>query len=327
MQASTGRCSCSSACSSCESSLWCQRDAMPQACSIRAPARFEFRLPEVIITVALIGTPRAPGPGHQRIGVPRPVVAAVAAWWALEALSKGSCVTTSRSSSPSRPRPSSTSWGATHWPRGCRCSASSKAPASSACSVVGALGGRPHPPPPRPKRTTRSSIPLLKLTDFGMDGSDAATIFVVDRGHRLPLELHKERRSRLNLLCVVPLAPEPLLRLPARRPITLVAVVAVVVLVALGSRARQRLRVTVGRGRRQRRSAVVGVVLGVSVIPAITAQQSVTGPASSIISSTLGETLNSQQKSSRPRTVINKWTVSYSCVRQHRMLHRPGAGV
>jgi O-antigen ligase len=152
------------------------------------------------------------------------------------------------------------------------------------------------------KKTYAVNIPLLKLTDFGTLGTDAATIFVSIGVIAFLLELNKDRRNRLNLLCVVPLAVSPFLAYQRAVLLTLVAVVIVVVLVALGSHARQRLRI---------RSGEVAVAA-----PAITSQKSVTGPASSIISSTLGQTLNSQQKQLSAQDRLNKWTVSLNDAKQ-----------
>jgi O-antigen ligase len=62
------------------------------------------------------------------------------------------------------------------------------------------------------------------------------------------------------------------------------------------------------------------VVVGVSVIPAITAQKSVTGPAQSLFSSTVGLTLNSQQKQESAQDRLNKWTVALGDAKQEWLL-------
>ena len=85
-------------------------------------------------------------------------------------------------------------------------------------------------------------------------GTDAATIFAAIGVIGLLLELAKEKRSRLNVLCTVPLALSAFFAYQRAVLLTLLAVVVVVVVVvATGSKtARQRLRVAVGRGRRGR---------------------------------------------------------------------------
>jgi O-antigen ligase len=152
-------------------------------------------------------------------------------------------------------------------------------------------------------------IPLLPLTNFGSLGTDAATIFVSVGVIGFLLELGKERRSRLNLLCPVPLALSPFFAYQRAVLITLGAVVTVVVVVSFGKTARQRLRIRSGEVA-VAALALVGVVLGVSVIPAITSQQSVTGPLTATIARTVGATLGSEAKQESAQSRLNKWSIA-----------------
>ena len=95
-------------------------------------------------------------------------------------------------------------------------------------------------------------------------GTDAATIFVCVGVIGFLLELAKEKRSRLNLLCCVPLALSPFFAYQRAVLLTLGAVVSVVVIVGMGSTARARLRIRSGEvavaapGRGGRRARRVG---------------------------------------------------------------------
>jgi O-antigen ligase len=97
------------------------------------------------------------------------------------------------------------------------------------------------------------------------------------------------------------------------------AAVVFVLVVSLGRTARQRLRVRVGE-LLITALAVVGVVLGVSVIPAITAQRPVTTPFASTIGRNLNLTLNSGAKLESAQARLNKWHVALGDARQHPIL-------
>ena len=300
-----------------ESSLWSNETAMPQGLFHPGTGSLEFRLPEVIITVALIarlmikGTPR-------RIGIPALLWLTVAAWWALEAV-EGLLRHNSTVKLPFEAKAIIYVMGGYALASGVPVRRFLEGPGFQRLLRWSALSAVILILLTAAKKTYAANIPLLKLTDFGTLGTDAATIFVSIGVIAFLLELNKDRRNRLNLLCTVPLALSPFFAYQRAVLITLGAVVTVVVLVALGSHARQRLRIRSGEVAIAA-LAVVGVVLGVSVIPAVTAQKSVTGPASSIISSTLGETLNSQQKQLSAQDRINKWTVSLNDAKQEWLL-------
>ena len=169
------------------------------------------------------------------------------------------------------------------------------------------------------KKTYAFNIPLLHLLDFGSIGTDAATIFVSIGVIGFLLELAKEKRSRLNLLCTVPLALSPFFAYQRAVLLTLGAVVTVVVVVAWGRRPAP------GCGSGPARLplaalAVVGVVLAVSVIPAITVAEIGHGPALLHVNSTLGATLNSEAKQESAQDRLNKWDVALADAKQHWFL-------
>ncbi len=68
-----------------ESSLWDNETTVPQGLFHPGTGSLEFRLPEVLITVALVARLMIKGK-PQRIGLPALLWLSVAAWWALEAV-------------------------------------------------------------------------------------------------------------------------------------------------------------------------------------------------------------------------------------------------
>jgi O-antigen ligase len=300
-----------------ESSLWDNQTGIPPGLFHPGTGSLVFRLPEVFITVALVarlmikGTPK-------RIGLPALLWLAVAAWWALEAV-EGVLRHNSLVKLPFEAKaiiyvmaayalasgvPIRRYLEGRGFERLLRWSALS--------SVVLLVLSAAH-------KKYALNIPLLRLLDFGSMGTDVATIFVCVGVIGFLLELGKERRSRLNLWCAVPLALSPFFAYQRAVLLTLGAVVTVVVLVGLGAPARQRLRIRSGQVAIAA-LAVVGVVLAVSVIPAITSQKSVTGPLASTFASTVGATLGSQAKQQSTQDRINKWNVALGDAQQHPFL-------
>jgi O-antigen ligase len=304
-----------------ESSLWDNESTVPKGLFHPGTGSLEFRLPEVIITVALVarllikGTPK-------RIGIPALLWLTVAVWWAFEAL-EGILRHNSLVKLPYEAK-------AIIYVMGAYALASSVPVRrylegrgferllrwSALSSVILLVLNESH-------KYFALNIPGLRLVDFGSLGTDAATLFVSIAVIGFLLELNKDRRSRFNLLCTVPLALSAFFAYQRAVLLTLGAVVTVVVIVAMGSTARQRLRIRSGEvvlGA----LAVVGVVLAVSVIPAITAQKSVIGPAASF-ANTVGNTLNSQEKQQSAQDRITKWGVAWGDAKQD-MLFGQGLG-
>ena len=164
-------------------------------------------------------------------------------------------------------------------------------------------------------------LPLLPLPDFGVDGSDAATIFAAIGIIGLMLELAKEKRSRLTLLACIPLLASPFFSDQRAVLIMLGASVTVILLVATGSTARRRLRIHSAEVLLSA-LAVVGVVLAVAVIPAIGSQQPVQLP----LRSTFANTFDAKAKIESAEDRASKWEVAFSLIRQHPVIGN-GLGV
>ena len=158
-------------------------------------------------------------------------------------------------------------------------------------------------------------LPLLPLPDFGVDGSDAATIFAAIGLIGLLMELAKPKRSTRTLVAVVPLLFSPFLTHQRAVLVMLGASVTVLLLVALGPTARRRLRVTAAQVLLTF-LAVVGVVLAVSVIPAAESQGALQLP----LKSTLVPTFESTGKLESEADRANKWEVSWGIIRQHPII-------
>jgi hypothetical protein len=165
------------------------------------------------------------------------------------------------------------------------------------------------------KKEYAVSLPLLPLPDFGVDGNDAATIFAALGLVGLMLELAKEKRSRLTLLCVVPLLFSPFLADQRAVLVMLGASVTVVLLAASGATARRRLRVTSAEVVLSA-LAVVGVVLAIAVVPAAENQRPVVVPLGSTIAQTFGSTAKVESAADR----ASKWDVAFADVRQHPII-------
>jgi O-antigen ligase len=164
-------------------------------------------------------------------------------------------------------------------------------------------------------------LPLLPLPDFGVDGSDAATIYAAIGLIGLMLELAKEKRSRPTLLACVPLLVSPFFTDQRAVLIMLGASVTVILLVATGTTARRRLRIKSAEVLLSA-LAVVGVVLTVAVVPAVESQKPVQLP----LSSTIAKTFDSQAKIESAEDRASKWEVAFSLIRQHPIIGN-GLGV
>ncbi len=301
-----------------ESTLYANQTGIPRSLWHPGAGSFQFRLPEVVITVALVARLLTKG-RPTRIGLPALLWTAVAAWWAAEAV-EGVIRGDSMVKLPYEAKAIIYVVGAYALASGIpirrfledrgfqrllRWSA-----VAASVLLVFSIG----------KFTTTFSVPFLAPQDtFGQMGTDAATIFVSLGVVGFLLELAKEERDRLNLLCVVPLALSPFFAFQRAVLLTLGTVVALLVVVALGSTSRRRLRVRGGEVAIVA-LALVGVVLGVSVVPAITSQGSATNPITSEVSKTLGATLGSEAKQESAQSRLNKWSVALGDARQDPLL-------
>jgi O-antigen ligase len=300
-----------------ESTLWDNQTTIPQGIFHPGTGSLEFRLPEVFITVALVarllikGTPR-------RIGLPALLWLVVAGWWFLEAV-EGVLRHNSTVKLPFEAKAIIYVMAAYALAAGVPIRRYLDGRGFERLLQWSALSATVLLILSVAKKTYAFNIPLMHILDFGSMGTDVATIFVCVGVIGFLLELSKETRSRFNLLCTVPLALSPFFAYQRADLLALGAVVTVVVVVGMGSTARARLRIRSGEVA-VAALAVVGVVLAVSVIPAITSQKSVTGPLASTYNSTLGATLNSEAKQESAQDRLNKWDVALADAKQHWFL-------
>jgi hypothetical protein len=300
-----------------ESSLYDDETTIPQGIFHPGTGSLEFRLPEVIITVALLARLLIKGK-PQRIGLPALLWLAVAGWWALEAV-EGVLRHNSMVKLPYEAKAIIYVMAAYALAAGVPIRRYLEGRGFERLLRWSALSAVVLLILEESKKTFALNIPLLRLTNFGSLGSDAATIFVSVGVIGFLLELGKEHRNRLNLLCAVPLALSTFFAYQRAVLLTLGAVVTVVVLVAMGSTARQRLRIRSGEVA-VAALAIVGVVIGVAVIPAITSQKSVTGPLAHTFNNTIEATLNSEGKQQSAQDRLNKWDVAIGDAKQHWIL-------
>jgi O-antigen ligase len=300
-----------------EASLYNNFSKVPRGIFHPGSGSFQFRTPEVVITVALLARLAVRGL-PARIGFPAMAWAAVAGWWTLEMM-EGILRHNSSTYIPYE--------------------------AKAIVYVVGGYALVAGVPVRRfldgrgLERTLRwsaviatalilmtvakfkftANVPLVPLRQFGVMGTDSAALFVAIGLIGLLLELAKKRRSVFNLAATVPLLLGAFFAFQRAVLLMLGAAVVVVLLVALGRVARQRLRVRVGEILITA-LAVVGVVLAVSVIPAITVQRPVSTPFASTLGRNLTLTLSSGAKKESAQARLNKWHVAFTDVRQHPIL-------
>jgi len=159
------------------------------------------------------------------------------------------------------------------------------------------------------------NLPLLPLPNFGELGGDTAPMFVAIGMVGFLLEMVKDRRNVLTLLCAVPLLLSPFFAFQRASLVMVGATVTVVVIAALGAPARLRWRLTLTPVLLTA-LAIVGVVLVVSVIPALTAR----GTTSIPLRSNIVSTLESPQKVESAQDRLNAWQVAWEDIKQHPLI-------
>ncbi|HVA02314.1 MAG TPA: O-antigen ligase family protein [Acidimicrobiales bacterium] len=300
-----------------ESSLYGNFSDVPRGIFHPGAGSFQFRTPEVIITVALLARMAVKGL-PTRIGVPALAWLAVAGWLSLEIV-EGILRHNSTTYIPYEAKaivyvvggyalvagvPVRRFIDGRGFERTLRWSAL----LATALVLMTAA-----------KFSYSAKLPLIPLSHSGPMGTDSAALFATIGLIGLLLELAKDRRSRLNLLATVPLLLGGFFAFQRAVLLMIGAAIVFVLVVALGRTARQRLRVRMGEILITA-LAVVGVVLGVSVIPAITAQRPVQTPFASTIGRNLNLTLNSGAKAESAQARLNKWNVALGDARQHPIL-------
>ena len=297
-----------------ESSLYENETLAPRGLFHPGSGSFQFRLPEVIITVALLARLIVRG-SPKRIGVPALLWTAVAAWLTVE-LVEGLVNHNSTVKLPYEAKAIIYVFGGYALASGVPIRRFLDGPGLQRLLRWSALSATVLLVLKLGKKTFNAHLPLIPLKGFGALGTDAATIFVVIGIIGLLLELAKERRSGLNLLATVPLLLSAFFAYQRAVLLTLGAAVVVVVLAAFGTTARRRLRVRSGEVL-VATLAIVGVVLGLAVVPAVTAERPITqSPVIAKISAQLGSTLGSRAKTESAQSRINKWGVAYDLAKQ-----------
>jgi hypothetical protein len=301
-----------------DSTLYSNQTGVPRGLFHPGGGSLQFRLPEVVITLALVARLVAKG-APRSVGWPALAWLAVGAWWAVEAV-EGVIHHNSSTQLPYEAKAIVYVMGAYALAAGVPIRKFLEGRGmqrllrwSALAATVLLLMTFDH------HRTVSFHLPLVPLVGFGQMGTDAATVFVVVGVLGFVIELAKERRNALNLLCVVPLAVSPFFAYQRAVLLTLGAVVTVIVLASLGSTARQRLRVRASEVALAA-LAVVGVVLGVSVVPALTSQGSFNSPLTTTIRNQIENTLNSEAKVESAQSRINKWTVAVKDAEQDPVL-------
>jgi len=155
-------------------------------------------------------------------------------------------------------------------------------------------------------------LPLVPLSAFGGIGSDAATIFSALGLVALLLELGKQRRSGLTLLAVLPLLMSAFLASQRAALLGLGAETAIVVLIALGPTARRRMRLTLTEVVLCA-FTIVAVIVAVAVVPAATVERPVQLP----LASTLKVTFGSVGKAESAQDRLNQWHAVLPDVKEH----------
>jgi len=300
-----------------DSTVYANQTNEPRGLLHPGTGSLEFRLPEVIITLALVArlvTKQRP----LRAGIPALLWTSVAAWWTVEAV-EGVIRHNSMVKLPYEAKAIVYVAGGFALLSGIPVRRFIEGRGierlvrwSAVAATVLLLTAFSH-------HTYSFNIPLMPLVGFGQMGTDAATAFVIIGTIGLMLELAKEQRNRLTLLCIIPLALSPFGADQRAVLLQIGATVTVLVIVALGSTARQRLRVKASEVSLVA-FATVGVVLAVSVVPAVTQGHSVTAPLTSTYQRTVSSVINSEAKVQSAQDRINEWNIAVSDAKQNIFL-------
>ena len=296
-----------------ETTLYENQDLMPRSIFHPGSGTFDFRLPEVIIALALLarlvvrGVPR-------RLGVPALFWGAFAGWM-LIALAEGILRHNSLVKLPYEAKSIIYIVGGYALASGVPVRRYVAGPGFERLVRGAALAATVLIILTSAHKSFVIKIPGLPLPNFGVMGSDAAAVFLAIGVVGFLLEMAKDRRSALTLICIVPLLVSPFLAF--QRAVLLMegAAVTVVVLTALGAAARRRWRLTLTPVLLAA-LAIVGVVLVVSVIPAIVGGGSPSIPLKSNVVSTFESPVKAQSAQDR----LTKWQVAWDDIREHPLI-------
>ncbi|HXQ58838.1 MAG TPA: O-antigen ligase family protein [Acidimicrobiales bacterium] len=301
-----------------ETSLYENQDLMPRDIFHPGSGAFEFRLPEVIITLALLARWMVRGRAT-RVGVVPLLWTAFGAWILIAAV-EGVLRHNALVQIPYQAKAVVYVVGGYALASGVPIRRFLEGQALTRLVRWSAVAATVLTAMQLGHRAYAVHLPLLPLPDFGVDGNDASTIFAAIGLIGLLLELAKEKRSRLTMLACVPLLLSPFWSNQRAVLIMLGASVTTVVVVATGKTARRRLRVKSAEVLLSA-LAVVGVVLGVSVVPALEG-----GTVQVPLSATIAKTFNSTGKVESAQDRASKWSVAFALIRQHPVIGN-GLGV
>ena len=296
-----------------ETSLYENQDNMPRDLFHPGSGSFEFRLPEILITLALLARLLVRGRAA-RVGMPALVWGAFGAW-ILVALVEGILRHNDLTQIPYEGKAVVYVVGGYALAAGVPVQRYFEGRALERLVRLAAVPATVVTVLTAAHKVFVVHLPLLPLPDFGVDGSDAATIFAALGLLGLLLELAKEKRSPLTLAACVPLLLSPFFSDQRAVLVMLGAAVSVVLVVAIGATARRRLRV---RATEVLLSAlaVVGVVLGVAVVPAVQSEHPVRLP----LSATIAHTFNTEGKIESAEDRASKWEVAFTYIRRHPII-------
>lgn len=168
--------------------------------------------------------------------------------------------------------------------------------------------------------TVDAALPGLPLVGFGALGGDAAGVFVALGVIGLLRQLQAEQRQAAGLLAVVPLLASAFFA--SQRAVLLelgVAVGTLVLVVVVGTATRRRLQVT-GAESLLAGLAVLGVVLGAAVVPAIVGGAPVRVPLAEQLDQQLSSAVNTTAKAESAQDRLTKWSVAWHDVEQEPLL-------
>jgi O-antigen ligase len=300
-----------------ESSLYENATLMPRGFFHPGSGSFQFRLPEILITLVILARLIVRG-RPVRIGVPALLWMGVAGWWTVE-LIEGLIRHNSTVKLPFEAKAIVYVMGAYALASGVPVRRFLDGPGFQRLLRWSALPATALVSLALAKKTYAAHLPLFPLNNFGALGTDAATIFVCIGVIGFLLELAKDRRSAFNILCTVPLLFSAFLSHQRAVLLTLGATVVVVLAAVLGPTSRQRLRVRAGEVV-VAVLAVVGVVLGEAVVPAVTAQRPVQSPLITKVVNTVGNTIGSTGKAQSAQSRLNKWRIAFDDAKQEPII-------
>lgn len=159
------------------------------------------------------------------------------------------------------------------------------------------------------------NLPLLPVDGFGGVGSDAATMFGALGVVTLVLELGQERHNLWTMACTVPLLLTAVLAGQRAALIGLGATVAFLVLMALGPVARRRLRV-----RPTEMLIALGAVGAVTIVVILGPAALSLRPANIPLSSTINTAFSSEQKLESAQDRVNEFNAARQMIPQHQIL-------